>query len=95
MIVSVISFGRRTQEVPVSSPSPVRICQIFQSVIFLISLTVISTFFIGPEPSHDKPKKSKLTQPMTPALETRSRHRPVSAVSTAQREEMELAEIKK
>nr|E2RYF8.1 RecName: Full=Targeting protein for Xklp2 homolog; Short=TPX2 homolog; AltName: Full=Microtubule-associated protein TPX2 homolog [Patiria pectinifera]BAJ24842.1 microtubule-associated protein homolog-like [Patiria pectinifera] len=48
----------------------------------------------GPEPAHDRPKKAKLTQPMTPALESRNRHRPVTAISQAQREEQELADMK-
>ena len=37
----------------------------------------------------------KLTVPKTPNLETRKRSRPTSAVSQAEREEMELAEAKR
>ncbi|XP_022108110.1 targeting protein for Xklp2 homolog [Acanthaster planci] len=48
----------------------------------------------GPEPANDRPQKVKLTQPMTPALESRNRRRPVTAISQAQREEQEVAEMK-
>ena len=49
----------------------------------------------GPEPAADRPKKARLTQPRTPALESRHRHRPVTAISQSQREEQVVADMKK
>ncbi|XP_033625483.1 targeting protein for Xklp2 homolog [Asterias rubens] len=48
----------------------------------------------GPEPAADKPKRKRLTHPKTPALESRNRHRPVTAVSRTQQEELEVADMR-